>query len=521
MMIFRAVIFAALFLLAQTAPMLAEDVTLTSRDGSVEISGNILGYDGEFYRLDTVYGVLTIDGSGVICDGPGCPDLESFVAEFTLSGSRTMGEVLMPALIEAFATRNGFDAQRTVTDDTHFRYVLVDAATGRDAARIGFRVTSTSEGFADLLANETDLVLATRMPTEQEIALIRDAGLGDLSDPRRARIVALDAMVPVVSPKNPLREITMTELAGMFQGATLTWADLGVADAPIALHLRDQLSGYPSEFRSRVLGQGNDRLANGIVRHATNADLADAVARDPSAIGIAAYSDIGNAVPLTIRGSCGIRSIARAATIKTEDYPLAVPLFIFTPQRRLAVLLREFLAFARSPDAQPIVGRAGFVDLRLQEVPVENQGTRLLNAISMAAEDTAITELQRMAARMDGTNRLTMSFRFQLGGAALDAQSQSSVDILARHLEQGVFDDRTLIFIGFSDGDGSAEANLRLARQRAEVVRRAVLNAATTVDRAKLSLTVDAFGEAMPVACDDTDWGRRVNRRVEVWVAQR
>jgi phosphate transport system substrate-binding protein len=31
-------------------------------------------------------------------------------------------------------------------------------------------------------------------------------------------------------------------------------------------------------------------------------------------------------------------------------------------------------------------------------------------------------------------------------------------------------------------------------------------------------MAVDAFGEAMPMACDDTAWGRQVNRRVEVWV---
>ena len=28
----------------------------------------------------------------------------------------------------------------------------------------------------------------------------------------------------------------------------------------------------------------------------------------------------------------------------------------------------------------------------------------------------------------------------------------------------------------------------------------------------------DAFGEAMPMACDDTVWGRGANRRVEVWL---
>jgi phosphate transport system substrate-binding protein len=521
MVVFRAAILAALFVMSLTGRGGAEDVTLTSRDGSVEISGNILGYDGEFYRVDTVYGVLTIDGSGVICDGPGCPDLESFVAEFDLSGSRTMGEVLLPALVEAFAVRNGFETARNVTSATDFSYVLSDTASGRVAARIGFRVTSTSEGFADLLANETDLVLATRLPSQQEVDLVVDAGLGNLSDPRRARIVALDALVPIVSKNNPLRTITMAELAGLFAGEIANWADLGVADSSISLHLRDELSGYPSEFIARVLAPEGLALAGGVVRHASNGELADAVARNPMAIGIAAFSDTGNAVPLEIRGTCGIRAIARPDTIKTEDYPLSVPLFIFSPQRRLPILLREFLAFTRSPDAQPIIARAGFVDLSLQAVPVEMQGTRLLNAISATEDEIGKIELKRMTTRMDGTSRLSLNFRFQLGGASLDAQSLSSVDILARQLEQGLFDERQLIFVGFSDGDGAADANLRLARQRAEVVRRAVLNAATTVDPSKLRLSVDAFGEAMPMACDDSDWGRRINRRVEVWVGQR
>ncbi len=74
------------------------------------------------------------------------------------------------------------------------------------------------------------------------------------------------------------------------------------------------------------------------------------------------------------------------------------------------------------------------------------------------------------------------------------------------------------MFVGFSDGEGPASANLVLSRRRAEAVRAAVLAAATTVDRNRLKLSVDAFGEAMPMACDDTDWGRQINRRVEVWV---
>ena len=98
----RVAVYAALFLVMGTLPVVAQDIALTSRDGKVELSGTLLGFDGEFYRVATEYGELTIDSSGVQCAGPGCPNLDNFVAELQLSGSATMGRVLMPALIDAF-----------------------------------------------------------------------------------------------------------------------------------------------------------------------------------------------------------------------------------------------------------------------------------------------------------------------------------------------------------------------------------------------------------------------------------
>ncbi len=49
-------------------------------------------------------------------------------------------------------------------------------------------------------------------------------------------------------------------------------------------------------------------------------------------------------------------------------------------------------------------------------------------------------------------------------------------------------------------------------------MRDAVLAAAKTPGELRVALEVEAFGEALPMACDDSDWGRQVNRRVEVWL---
>jgi len=114
--------------------------------------------------------------------------------------------------------------------------------------------------------------------------------------------------------------------------------------------------------------------------------------------------------------------------------------------------------------------------------------------------------------------RLTTSFRFEAGSIRLDAQSRSNVQQLARALEVGRYDARRLLFVGFSDGDGPSEANRDIALRRADAVRRAVSDAAVAANLSRVELGVDAFGEAMPMACDESSWGRRANRRVEVWV---
>ena len=516
----RAAVFAALFLGAAAMPrgVAAQDVTLSSPDGAVEITGTLLGFDGEFYRVDTIYGELTVDGSGVRCTGPGCPNLEAFVAELRLSGSSTIGDILIPALLEAFALRSGYGLRRERDDADHATFVLFEEAEGEPVARFRVRATSTDEGFADLLADEADIAMALREIRGAEARLAAAAGLGDLDGAGRSRVLALDALVPVVAPGNPVRAISMLELARVFGGVIDNWADLGGPDAPITLHLRDAGSGLGQAVEDRLLAPSGLVLAEGAVRHGSDADLARAVADDRLGLGLASYAETGNTQPLAIRGACGFTLRAERRTIKTEDYPLTAPLFLYLPARRLPKIGRDFLSYLRSAPAQIVIRRAGFVDQAPEEVPVAEQGDRFVNAIMQSGPEIGLDELKRMAGALAPMRRLTTSFRFRPGSARLDAQSLSNVEQLARALEEGRYDARRLVFVGFSDGQGPAAGNRRIAMDRAEAVRGAVVAAAEGAELDRVTLDVEAFGEALPMACDDSAWGRQVNRRVEVWV---
>ncbi|MEN9010487.1 MAG: OmpA family protein [Yoonia sp.] len=76
------------------------------------------------------------------------------------------------------------------------------------------------------------------------------------------------------------------------------------------------------------------------------------------------------------------------------------------------------------------------------------------------------------------------------------------------------------MLVGFSDGRGGAVANRDLSRERADAVLRELKSLFGGELPSDVIVETDAFGEALPMGCDDTEWGRQMNRRVELWASQ-
>ena len=494
----------------------AEDVTLLSQDGAVEISGQILGYDGEFYRVSTDYGELTVDASGVRCDGPGCPNLTEFVPQVRVVGAAVMADKLLPALIEGFAADRRMQVSREDTPDGVL-FSLLRPASGDAVLRLLLQSGTSDDGIAALVAGQTDLALALRDLRAEERVAARQAGLGDLQDIGQAVIVALDALVPAVAPGNPVQAISPTDLARVMAGVVTNWSELGGETAPINLHLPPAGSGLAQAITDRLLAPDGLQPASGQLHPDTQA-VAQAVAVDPFGLALVTRTELGPARALQLSSGCGHALGATPQTVKTEDYPLTTPFFLYQPMRRLPKLGRDFMAYLQGSEAQYVVRAAGFTDQAVERLRLAGQGERLANAILATGEDVTLDDVQEMVSLMRETDRLSVTIRFEPGAPAPDAQSRGNIALLARGLEQGRFDGQRLVFVGFSDGDGGAAVNRRIALRRAQAVRDAVLAQAETADLARVEIDVRGFGEALPMACDDSDWGRRTNRRVEIWL---
>ncbi len=487
---------AALAVLLPASAVTAQDVSLASRDGSLTIEGTLQGYDGEFYRIDTLYGLLTVDAEGVICDGPGCPDLTAPFAAIRLTGAPEAGAALLLPLWREFAETRGFQAINETAPAGGFSLGLADPAAGKPIGRISFVPATAPEARDALVQARAELALTFRA----------EKGAAE-------RVIGLDALVPIVASDNPLPRISTSDLAKALTGSIVNWSEIGGPDMPLVLHSLVPTASLEEALEARL---GNPIAATEI--HPDPASLAAAVARDPYALAITALSAADPARVLPLTDSCGFPLEPTRLALKAEDYPLALPVYLQTPRRRLPLLAREFLEFLATPEAQAVVSEAGYTDRLPERHPLTADGLRLMNAILGAGEETSLPELKRLAAVMAGAERLSLTFRFEDGSATLDAHSQDNLADLARLLAVGTFRDFDLVLAGFSDGSGEAAKNMELSRQRAEVVAAALSVAAPDLPPGQALPRIEAFGEALPMACDTTSGGRRLNRRVELWL---
>ncbi len=126
-----------------------------------------------------------------------------------------------------------------------------------------------------------------------------------------------------------------------------------------------------------------------------------------------------------------------------------------------------------------MIRRAGLLDQPPERISAAMQGRRLAGTIRAAGDEVPLRELQRMVALLASMARLTTSSRFETASTRPEARSHGNIQRLARAPAAGGYDARRPVPVGFSDGEGAAESNRKIAMSRAEAVRDAVPGAAS------------------------------------------
>jgi phosphate transport system substrate-binding protein len=218
--------------------------------------------------------------------------------------------------------------------------------------RISVAGTGSGDGIKAVIDGTADIGDASRDMKKKEIKLAKAKGV----TPKR-HVVALDCIVPVVHPSNPVNDLKLEQLKGIYNGEIKNWKEVGGADMVIVVVSRDSSSGTFGVWNKRVLGK-KARVRPDAQLQASNGAVAQAVAGNKNAIGYVGIGYLNDKLKgLTINGVK-----ASAKTAMDKSYPVARGLNMYTRGEPKGVV-KQYIDFVMGAEGQKIVAEEGFVPL--------------------------------------------------------------------------------------------------------------------------------------------------------------
>lgn len=217
----------------------------------------------------------------------------------------------------------------------------------------------TGTGFAALQNNTTDLCNASRPIKSEEVLNCVKA----FKKKPNEHTVALDGLAVYVNAENPIKELTLEQLDGIFTGKTTNWKEVGGKDAPIVLYSRENSSGTYEFFKEHVLKK-KDFAANAQTMPGTAAVL-QAVAKDANGIGYGGAAYGAGAKHIAVKkdaASAGVEP--NEATVQDGSYPISRSLYIYVNPAIEQGEIAKYLAWLKSDEGQKVVKDVGYFPLR-------------------------------------------------------------------------------------------------------------------------------------------------------------
>lgn len=226
-------------------------------------------------------------------------------------------------------------------------------------------------GIAALINGTVDLAQASRpMKNDEKAKVKKQRGSEVVELP-----VALDALSIFVNAANPVKSLSMEQLAGIYEGKIKNWSALGGPNAPIILYGRESSSGTYDYFREHVL-QKRD-FSPAVQTLQGTAAVVNAVSRDANGIGYGGIGYEANARTLAISTNASAPVEPSEATVANGTYPLARKLFFYYPEGA-PERVKRFAEWVVSPAGQKVVENVGYFPLIVGEdsAPAVSTSTR-------------------------------------------------------------------------------------------------------------------------------------------------
>ena len=248
------------------------------------------------------------------------------------------------------ANDNGTTTGGTVSTDGSTSMEKVIGALGESfmeansGTTFTYNPTGSGSGIQAVSEGRCDIGLSSRALKDDEKA----SGLKETT-------LALDGIAIIVNPQNPVKDLTLEQIAKIYTGEITNWKDVGGEDAEIVRIGREAGSGTRDGFESITDTKDACQYRQELT---STGDVITTVSQNPNAIGYASLAAIKDSVKaLTVNGVAPTE-----ATVKDGTYLVQRPFVLVTKEGvALSETAQKFFNFATSADAASIISAAGAV----------------------------------------------------------------------------------------------------------------------------------------------------------------
>lgn len=216
-------------------------------------------------------------------------------------------------------------------------------------------------GIAALINGTTDIAEASRSMKEKELqALKKNRGVDALELP-----VAVDGLAVYLNERNPVGELSLDQLRGIYTGAIRNWKQVGGRDERIILYGRENNSGTYVYFKEHVLKKAD--YFPTVQTLPGTAAVINAVAKDPRGIGYGGIAYATGVKAIKVKRDASAPGVEPTMeNVLSARYPISRYLYwYFAGQPKGDV--RAFAQWAVSADGQTVVKNVGYYPLNDQD----------------------------------------------------------------------------------------------------------------------------------------------------------
>ena len=168
-------------------------------------------------------------------------------------------------------------------------------------------------------------------------------------------VLAYDGIAMIVNPDNPIQNLSLKDIAGIYTGKITNWSQVGGKNEEIVVIGREAGSGTRDGFESITKTKNACKYRQELT---STGDVITTVAQNPNAIGYASAASIKASVKaLTIDGVA-----VNEENIKNGSYTVQRPFVLVTKKdRELSDAAKKFFDYATSRTSNDLISKAGVV----------------------------------------------------------------------------------------------------------------------------------------------------------------